>query len=96
MKEGFKVNERTYEEFVSSIYELGNLNLSEEIFQKKQDEFNQWLVSLGEEKRQEIIEKITPIIIKVSKQIQDKQKVFKEIILENEGIIKANSHYDKF
>lgn len=96
MKEGFKVNERTYEEFVSSIYELGNLNLSEEIFQKKQDEFNQWLVSLEEEKREEVIEKIMPIIMKVSERIQDKQQVFKEIILENEGIIKANSHYDKF
>ncbi|MGE7890743.1 flagellar biosynthesis protein FlgG [Bacillus cereus] len=88
--------EKVYEEFVSSIYELGNLKLSEEIFQKKQDEFNLWLVSLEEEKRKDIIEKIIPIIIKVSKQIQDKQQVFKEIILENEGIIKANSHYDKF
>lgn len=88
--------EEVYEEFVSSIYELGNLKLSEEIFKKKQDEFNLWLVSLEEEKRKEIIEKIIPIIIKVSKQIQDKQQIFKEIILENEGIIKANSHYDKF
>ncbi|MGN4669509.1 MULTISPECIES: flagellar biosynthesis protein FlgG [Bacillus cereus group] len=88
--------EKVYGEFVSSIYELGNLKLSEEIFKKKQDEFNLWLVSLEEEKRKEIIEKIIPIIIKVSKQIQDKQQIFKEIILENEGRIKANSHYDKF
>ncbi|MEB8860908.1 hypothetical protein P4H06_32160 [Bacillus cereus] len=43
--------EKVYGEFVSSIYELGNLKLSEEIFKKKQDEFNLWLVSLEEEKR---------------------------------------------
>ncbi|WP_075313745.1 flagellar biosynthesis protein FlgG [Bacillus wiedmannii] len=90
------MNDKVYEEFVNSIYELGDLKLSEEIFQKKQDKFNQWLVSLGEEKREEVIEKIIPIIMKVSERIQDKQQVFKEIILENEGIIKANSHYDKF
>lgn len=90
------MNERVYEEFVNSIYELGDLKLSEEIFRKKQDKFNQWLVSLGEEKREEVIEKIKPIIMKVSERIQDKQQVFKETILENEGIIKANSHYDKF
>ncbi|MEB8736450.1 MULTISPECIES: flagellar biosynthesis protein FlgG [Bacillus cereus group] len=90
------MNEKVYEEFVSSIYELADLKLSEEMFQKKQDRFNQWLISLEEEKKQEVIEKIMPIIMKVSERIQDKQQVFKEIILENEGVIKANSHYDKF
>ncbi|MEC1984480.1 flagellar biosynthesis protein FlgG [Bacillus cereus] len=90
------MNEKVYEEFVSAIYELGDLRLSEEIFAKKQDIFNCWLISLEEEKKQKVIEKILPIIIKVSESIQDKQQVFKEIILENEGIIKANSHYDKF
>ncbi|MBK5491720.1 flagellar biosynthesis protein FlgG [Bacillus sp. TH13] len=90
------MNEKVYEEFVSSIYELGDLKLSEEMFQKKQDKFNHWLISLEEEKKQEVIEKIMPIIMKVSERIQYKQQAFKEIILENEGIIKANSHYDKF
>ncbi|MGN4865220.1 flagellar biosynthesis protein FlgG [Bacillus cereus group sp. MYBK132-2] len=90
------MNEKVYEEFVSAIYELGDLRLSEEIFEKKQDKFNCWLISLEEEKKQKVIEKILPIIIKVLERIQDKQQVFKEIILENEGIIKANSHYDKF
>ncbi|NIL29336.1 flagellar biosynthesis protein FlgG [Bacillus thuringiensis] len=90
------MNEKVYEEFVSSIYKLGDLNLSEEMFQKKQDKFNRWLISLDEEKKQEVIEKIMPILMKVSKRIQDKRKVFREIILENEEIIKANSHYDKF
>lgn len=44
------MNNKIYKEFVSSIYELGDLKISEEEFQKKQEQFNYWLVSLEEEK----------------------------------------------
>lgn len=37
-----------------------------------------------------------PIIMKVAEQIQEKQQAFKDIISVNEGMMKANSHYDKY
>ncbi|MBD8077308.1 flagellar biosynthesis protein FlgG [Bacillus thuringiensis] len=90
------MNEKIYKEFVSSIYDLGDLKISEEEFQKKQEQFNYWLISLKKERRQQVIEQIMPIIIKVAEHIQEKQQAFKDIISVNEGIMKANSQYDKY
>lgn len=90
------MNEKIYKEFVSSIYELGELKISEENFQKKQEQFNYWLISLRKEQRQKVIEQIMPIIMKVSEHIQEKQQTFKDIISVNEGMMKANSQYDKY
>ncbi|HDR4909300.1 flagellar biosynthesis protein FlgG [Bacillus bombysepticus] len=90
------MNEKIYKEFVSSIYELGDLKISEENFQKKQEQFNYWLLSLRKEQRQKVIEQIMPIIMKVSEHIQEKQQTFKDIISVNEGMMKANSQYDKY
>ncbi|MGE1033158.1 flagellar biosynthesis protein FlgG [Bacillus sp. GKis3/1] len=66
------MNERIYKEFVHAIYELGDLNMSEEEFQKKQEEFNYWLICLKEEQRQQVIEQIIPIIMKVAEHVQEK------------------------
>lgn len=90
------MDKKIYKEFVSSIYELGDLKISEEEFQKKQEQFNYWLASLEEEKRQQVIKQIMPIIMKVAEHIQEKQQAFKDIISVNEGMMKANSHYDKY
>lgn len=90
------MNDTIYKEFVSSVYKLGDLNLSEEMFQEKQEKFNQWLISLEEEQRQRVIEQIMSIIIQVTIQIEDKLHTFKELIFVNEGMMKANSHYDRF
>ncbi|EEM80301.1 flagellar biosynthesis protein FlgG [Bacillus cereus] len=90
------MDKKIYKEFVSSIYELGDLKISEEEFQKKQEQFNYWLVSLEEDKREQIIKQVMPIIMKVAEHIHEKQQAFKDIISVNEGMMKANSHYDKY
>ncbi|MGR5961217.1 flagellar biosynthesis protein FlgG [Bacillus cereus] len=90
------MNERIYKEFVHSIYELGDLKMSEEEFQKKQEHFNYWLICLKEEQRQQVIEQIMPIIMKVAEHVQEKQRAFKDLISVNEGMMKANSQYDKY
>ncbi|MGA5663821.1 flagellar biosynthesis protein FlgG [Bacillus bombysepticus] len=90
------MDKKIYKEFVSSIYELGDLKISEEEFQKKQEQFNYWLVSLEEDTREQVIKQVMPIIMKVAQHIQEKQQAFKDIISVNEGMMKANSHYDKY
>lgn len=95
-KGGVDMNERIYKEFVHAIYELGDLKMSEEEFQKKQEQFNYWLICLKGEQRQQVIEQIMPIIMKVAEHIQEKQRAFKDIISVNEGMMKANSQYDKY
>lgn len=90
------MDKKIYKEFVSYIYELGDLKISEEEFQKNQEQFNYWLVSLEEDTREQVIKQVMPIIMKVAQHIQEKQQAFKEIISVNEGMMKANSHYDKY
>lgn len=90
------MNENIYKDYIDSIQQIGDLKITEEEFQKKQEEFNTWLISLQDEERQQVVKNIIPILKNVINRIQDKQQNFKDLILANEGTMRANSQYDKY
>lgn len=90
------MNENIYKDYIDSIQQIGDLKITEEEFQKKQEEFNTWLISLQDEERQQVVKNIIPILKNVINRIQDKQQNFKDLILANEGTMRANSQYNKY
>ncbi|WP_369900252.1 flagellar biosynthesis protein FlgG [Bacillus manliponensis] len=90
------MSSKEYDVFVSSFNERNELVVTQEEFQQRSEQLNKWLLSLEEEKRIQIAKKVEELIIRAQKCIVDKQSVFEEMILINDGRMKANSHYGKY
>lgn len=90
------MNSKEYDAFVSSFNERYELIVSENEFQLRSEQLNKWLLSLEEARRIQTAKEIEELIIKAKKCIIDKQSVFEEMILVNDGRMKANSYYSKF
>lgn len=91
-----KMNSKEYDAFVHSFNERYELVVSKEEFQKRSDQLNKWLLSLDEASRIQVAEDIAALIIKAKKCIESKQSIFEEMILTNDGRMKANSYYGKY
>ncbi|MGQ0440514.1 hypothetical protein ACT4UT_28540 [Bacillus sp. B-TM1] len=53
-------------------------------------------LTLDEETRAQVAAEVSPFIIKAAQHIRDKQKILEEMIMTNDGRMKANSFYGKF
>ncbi|SCN34352.1 Uncharacterized protein BC88300_01567 [Bacillus cytotoxicus] len=82
--------------FIGCFNEIGELKVTEEEFAEKSEMLNRWMMTLDEKERAEVAEKVSPYIIKAAQHIRDKQKILEEMILSNEGQMKANSVYGKY
>ncbi|KLA33208.1 hypothetical protein B4080_1783 [Bacillus cereus] len=57
---------------------------------------NRWMMTLDEETRAQVAIEVSPLIIKAAQHIRDKQRILEEMIMENNGRMKANSFYGKY
>ena len=88
------MNNDIYRTFVSCFNEIGELQVSDEEFAEKSEMLNRWMMTLDEERRAQVAAEVSPFIIKAH--IRDKQKILEEMIMENDGRMKANSFYGKY
>ncbi|OTZ21207.1 flagellar biosynthesis protein FlgG [Bacillus thuringiensis] len=91
-----KMNNDIYRTFVSCFNEIGELQVSDEEFAEKSEMLNRWMMTLDEERRAQVAAEVSPFIIKAAQHIRDKQKILEEMIMENDGRMKANSFYGKY
>ena len=89
------MNNDIYRTFVSCFNEIGELQVSDEEFAEKSEMLNRWMMTLDEERRAQVAAEVSPFIIK-AQDIRDKQKILEEMIMENDGRMKANSFYGKY
>ena len=89
------MNNDIYRTFVSCFNEIGELQVSDEEFAEKSEMLNRWMMTLDEERRAQVAAEVSPFIIKAA-DIRDKQKILEEMIMENDGRMKANSFYGKY
>ncbi len=92
----WKMHNDIYQAFVSCFNEIGELNVTEEEFSEKSEMLNRWMMTLDEEMRAQVAEQVSPYIIKVAQHIRDKQKILEEMIMSNDGRMKANAFYGKY
>ena len=90
------MNNDIYQAFVGCFNEIGELAASEKEFAEKSEMLNRWMMTLDDEERAKVAEKISPFIIKAAQHIRDKQKILEEMIMSNDGRMKANSFYGKY
>ncbi|MES5954309.1 flagellar biosynthesis protein FlgG [Bacillus anthracis] len=90
------MNNDIYQAFVGCFNGIGELEVSEEEFSEKSEMLNRWMMTLDDEERAKVAEKVSPFIIKAAQHIRDKQTILEEMIMSNEGRMKANSFYGKY
>ncbi|MGW6192399.1 flagellar biosynthesis protein FlgG [Bacillus cereus] len=90
------MNNDIYRAFVSCFNEIGELQVSDGEFAEKSAMLNRWMMTLDEETRADVAVEVSPLIIKAAQHIRDKQKILEEMIMTNDGRMKANSFYGKF
>lgn len=90
------MNNDIYRTFVDCFNEIGELQVSDEEFAEKSEMLNRWMMTLDEETRAQVAIEVSPLIIKAAQHIRDKQRILEEMIMENNGRMKANSFYGKY
>lgn len=90
------MNNEMYQAFVDCFNGRGELTASEEEFSKKSEMLNRWMMTLDETERTQVAEEMSSLIIKAKNHIQEKQKTLEEMIVVNDGRMKANSYYGKY
>ncbi|KFN03281.1 flagellar biosynthesis protein FlgG [Bacillus clarus] len=90
------MNNDIYQAFIGCFNEIGELQVSDEEFAEKSEMLNRWMMTLDEETRTDVAEKVSPLIIRAAQYIRDKQKIVEEMIMENDGRMKANLFYGKY
>ncbi|MHC2834113.1 flagellar biosynthesis protein FlgG [Bacillus sp. F9_6S_D1_P_5] len=90
------MNNDIYRAFVGCFNEIGELQVSDGEFAEKSAMLNRWMMTLDEETRTQVATEVSPFIIKAAQHIRDKQKILEEMIMTNDGRMKANSFYGKY
>ena len=90
------MNNDIYRTFVGCFNEIGELQVSDGEFAEKSEMLNRWMMTLDEETRAQVAIEVSPLIIKAAQHIRDKQRILEEMIMENNGRMKANSFYGKY
>ncbi|GLV63852.1 hypothetical protein Bmyc01_25220 [Bacillus mycoides] len=90
------MNNDIYQSFVGCFNEIGELKVSDEEFAEKSAMLNRWMMILDEKTRADVAAEVSLLIIKAAQHIRDKQKILEEMIMTNDGRMKANSFYGKY
>ncbi|MDC2865751.1 MULTISPECIES: flagellar biosynthesis protein FlgG [unclassified Bacillus (in: firmicutes)] len=90
------MNSEAYNKFVSSFNDTYEVIVSEEELNVRMKEFNTWFITLDKAMRLQVANEVTPLITKAAEQIHYKQCTLEEMILVNDGRMKANSYYGKY
>ncbi|MEH7462398.1 flagellar biosynthesis protein FlgG [Bacillus thuringiensis] len=90
------MNNNAYEKFVSCFNDTYDVIVSEEELKTRMAEFNAWFSTLEESMNNQVANEVIPLITKAAEKIRNNQHLLEEMIMVNDGRMKANSYYGKY
>ncbi|MDG4656191.1 hypothetical protein P6P90_02475 [Ectobacillus antri] len=85
-----------YLDFLSCFNESRNIIVSYEKLQEKMNHFNQWFLSLEQEKREVLSQQLILLLEEAKCKVQEEKDILEQIILSENAKGRANSTYGKY